>query len=289
MRRLVFVLMWLMAVVAAPASARELTIATWNMGWLTERMPGTADVPDNVMAREDADYARLRRYAERLGADVVAFQEVDGEGAAARVFDPAVYALHLTTETDIQRPGFAVRRTLSFTRHPDVVELDRLDGKPRTLRRGADITVHFPEGDLRLLAVHLKSGCFDRPLEDERQTCRLLRGQVPVLAAWLAAREREGVAYAIIGDFNRRLDTKDDVWRALTRSASGLRLATDGITSTCWGGEYPRLIDHVILGGPARDWLIPGSPSELVYDEREKAFKRRISDHCPVSVRIAPR
>lgn len=221
---------------------------------------------------------------------MIALQEIDGEGAAARVFDPASYAIHLTDENDIQRPGFAIRRTLRFTANPDLAELDLRAGARRSLRRGADITVEAPSGQrIRLLSVHLNAGCREDAFERGPPECESLERQARIIARWAEARRREGVAFAILGDFNRRMGERDDFLR-LIESAAPVTRPTAGLSSPCWAdarGGRP-FISHILLGGAAAEWLVPRSLSVMVYAERDRAYRDRLSDHCPVSVRLRP-
>jgi endonuclease/exonuclease/phosphatase family metal-dependent hydrolase len=261
----------------APVDGVE--IATWNVAWLH------GQDGKGTIARREADYARLRAYAARLDADIVALQEVAGEDAAARVLDPALYAFAMSRERDTQRTGFAYKKTLAVTRHPDVVELD-VGG----LRQGVDIGVRVGSEELRLLAVHLKSGCFGGALGRGGAACDKLRQQLPALEAWIDAREREGVPFAVLGDFNRRLRADDEVWRELDDRApvpADLTLVTDGQRSRCWNGKYPDFIDHIVLDAQAAAWLVPGSFEQLLYDEADARHREKLSDHCPISVRLA--
>jgi endonuclease/exonuclease/phosphatase family metal-dependent hydrolase len=137
---------------------------------------------------------------------------------------------------------------------------------------------------LRVLAVHLKTGCFDERLaRTTHRACAELREQIVPLQDWIAARHREGVPFAILGDFNRHMDGRDQFWATL-RQAAPLTRATEGRASPCWGGEA--FIDHILLGGAAREWLQPESLRVLVYREAGGDWKERLSDHCPVSVRL---
>jgi len=266
-----------------PAMAVELKIATWNLEWLTDRPVGTAGLPADVRPKQPDDVAVLRGYAGKLAADVVAFQEVDGARNAAAVFPPATYTLHLTGDAVTQRVGFAVRNGLRFTANPDLAGLDVYPDAKYRLRSGADITLETPGGRLRLLAVHLKTGCReDRPGAPSYQCATLMR-QLPVLQGWIAQRRAEGVPFVLLGDFNRWMDGRDSFYPALAAKAPLLR-ATEGQSSPCWGGGG--FIDHIIAGGAARGWMQPDSLRVLVYQERGVAWKERLSDHCPVSVRF---
>ncbi|WP_431283487.1 endonuclease/exonuclease/phosphatase family protein [Humitalea sp. 24SJ18S-53] len=286
MLRLILVL----CVLALPVRAETLRLATWNIAWLTQKPAGHRDLPSNVIARSPGDFALLAGYAARLAADVVALQEIDGEAAAARVFPPSAWVIHLTDERDVQRPGFAIRRGLRVTPNPDLAGLDLVPHARFSLRRGADITIEAGGTQLRLLSVHLKAGCRDGPLRPPRDPdCDGLSRQVPEIAGWIAARVREGVAFAVLGDFNRRMERAEDLTGALAEAAPMTRV-TAGQSSPCWAsgdGRGRPFIDHIFLGGPARDWLVPGSLRVLVYGERDPAFRDRLSDHCPVSVRLA--
>jgi endonuclease/exonuclease/phosphatase family metal-dependent hydrolase len=259
-------------------SAAELKIATWNLEWLTS---SSTELPADVRPRQSADIDLLRRYASELDADVIAIQEVDSTGTAARVFPPDRYSIHLSRDRVVQRVGFAVRRGLHYDVNPDVTGLDVDPG--HQLRSGVDITLRL-QPPLRLLAVHLKTGCFDQRLSTlSSRACAELRDQIPPLLDWIRLCQAEGVAFAILGDFNRHMDGRDQFWPAL-RQLAPLTRATEGRASPCWGGEA--FIDHVVLGGAARDWLEANSLRVLTYRENGAEWKQRLSDHCPVSVRL---
>jgi hypothetical protein len=79
------------------------------------------------------------------------------------------------------------------------------------------------------------------------------------------------------------MDGRDQFWDALSSSAP-LTRATEGHASPCWGGEA--FIDHIILGGAARDWLELDTLRVMTYRETGEEWKERLSDHCPLSVRL---
>ena len=290
MRRILPALLACLLLLPLSAQAQqEIRLATWNIAWLTLKPTGHPDLPRDIRARAPEDFRLLRGYAERLNADIVAIQEIDGDAAAARVFDPALYAIHLTNERDTQRPGFAVRRSLRMIRNPDLAELDIRAGVRRSLRRGADITVETPQGTrLRLLSVHLNAGCRDEPLlQSPPPNCEGIAQQARIIAAWVEARRREGVAFAVLGDFNRRISTRDDLLR-IVEAGTPLARPTAGFSSPCWSdarGGRP-FVSHILPGGPAAQWVVPESMNVLVYAERDRSYRERLSDHCPVSIRL---
>lgn len=267
---------------AAPCAAQPFKLATWNLNWFTTRAAPT-DRPDDAPRRSAGDIAALRAYADRLHADIVAFEEVDGAGSAAFLFPPDRYSILTIREAVAQQVGLAVRRPLTVRQNADVEALDvEPASAPHRLRNGLDGTVVFPGGvTLRLLVVHLKSGCVADDLgQSRRPACALVARQIPPLAAWVAARAAEGVPFALLGDFNRDFDRPDAMSAALQSAAPLLRV-TSGASDPCWsGGPF---IDHIFLGGPARAWLVPGSLRVMTYTSGDKDH---LSDHCPLSVRL---
>lgn len=279
----------LLILAALPARATtELKIATWNVAWFTLRGADDRDLPRNLTPRNETDFARLRAYADRLAADILALQEVDGPDAAARLLNPREYDFHFPEERDIQRAGFAWRRGLRVTRNPDLAGLDLRPHARFSLRRGADITVEVPGGSrLRLLSLHLQSGCMEGALDAGRRECDSLGQQASVLAGWIAERRREGVPFMILGDFNRRI-ARGDAFIGVLEQHGPLLRANEGVSNPCWAdgrGGRP-FIDHILLGSAARGWMVEGSLRVLVYAERDPAMRERISDHCPLSLRM---
>lgn len=268
----------------APAT---LKLASWNFEHLAEKDG------DGCRPRTEADYAKLRTYVDRLGADVVAFAEVENKRAAQRVFPGQRYRIVIERREpkgpagtcgadgkqrfEAQKSGFAVRRDLKFSRKPDVTALQLGDSR---LRGGVDILLRDGK-PLRLLAVHLKSGCFKGD-DPANEACPKLFGQLPVLERWVGARAKAQEPFAILGDWNRRLANPGDEVFVTLNKITPLTLADAGQKARCQT-RYPDFIDHIVLGGGAAARLVPGSFNELLYDEPDGEGP---SDHCPASVAL---
>ncbi len=268
-----------------PASARDLKLTTWNMEWLTARPDGDPSLPDDAHPKQADDIVTLAGYAARLDADLVGIEEVDGAEIAAKIFPPERYRIEMTHDAVVQRVGLVIRRGYEVTRHPDLTALDAASPDARyRLRSGLDVTVVRDGVSLRVLVVHLKTGCWDRPLQGLGPAAGpILQRQLAVLESWIAARRDEGAAFVVMGDFNRDLTAHDPFLDALQRTTP-MALATAGHANPCWGGEA--FIDHILAGGPARRWMRPETLRVMVYRETDPEMKERLSDHCPVSVRL---
>ncbi len=278
-KTLVTLLALLAPLSALSALGAEVKIATWNLNWLTTRSADAAGLPADVKPRSHDDFALLAGYARDLNADVVAIEEVDGFQAASKVFPHDQYSIHMTHDHVVQRVGIAVRRGLRYDINPDLTALS-----DHHLRSGADITLHLGTSRLRILAVHLKKGCRDIPMpRATSRSCTELRSQIAPLADWIAARSAEGTPFIVLGDFNRWMDGNDTFLAGL-RQAAPLNRATEGHSSPCWGRE--NFIDHILAGGSAATWMRPETLRVLTYRETDRSWEDRLSDHCPVSVRL---
>ena len=242
----------------------------------------------------------LARYARDLNADVIAFQEVNGPRAAVRVFPARDYDLHFSGRHDSRYDdiynGFAVRKG----RFDRVVKRDHPalglgSGTRYELRWGVDLTVRRDGRSLRLLNVHLKSGCFVKSLDNPRDRhCRKLARQVEPLESWIDARWREGVPFVVLGDFNRAMDRhgpRDHLWRALDDGdPPGLKLRRlpAGREPACWRGtsrHHRHPIDFFVFGARAWRRVDPVSFRQLVWTSEDADPRRGLpSDHCPIAV-----
>lgn len=298
----------------APSDFRTLKIATWNLEWLispaafkelkagcapdggavrgdTRRLP--CDVA-NRFERSSRDFSVLARYARELDADVVALQEVDGVSAARLVFPG--YEFCFTARRHVQNTGFAVRRGLPYRCGPDAQTLSLRD----SLRRGAELVL-FPgeRREVRLLSVHLKSGCRSKSLASGDKACRDLARQAPELEAWIDTQARANRRFAVLGDFNRDLlaeesrrpsDARGSLWSGLDDAdppeADLANAAAGEAFRNCVPGQaYRSYIDYIVLSRTLAAERVPGSFSRVTYSA-EDARHSKLSDHCPVAIRL---
>jgi endonuclease/exonuclease/phosphatase family metal-dependent hydrolase len=293
---------------APPSASQSLKLATWNLEWLiapsqfrllkTNCIPQGAPaagserrIPCDVAARFERsarDFDALATYARELDADVIALQEVDGQEAARLVL--AGYQFCFTGRRHPQNNGFAIRAGLPYRCAPDVVGLAPRDA----LRRGAAVVLYpGTRAELHLLSVHLKSGCARDALDSLNKACRDLAAQVPALEAWIDAHARAGRSFAVLGDFNRDLlnERGQGLWPQLDDAdppESNLVNAAEGMPfrGCVPGAPYTSYIDFIVLSRSLAARMIPGSFQRIVYTAKS-ARRSRLSDHCPVAVRVS--
>ena len=290
------------------ARPAELKLATWNLEWFMKPETLRALTPDclpadaprdgarravpcdvaHELARSEEDIAALRRHAHELDADVIALQEVDGADAARLIFPG--YDFCFSGRVAVQNNGFAIRRGLPFSCGPDVTDLSLGDD----VRRGVELRM-FPgtPGELRLLSVHLKSGCARDALDSTRASCAELSRQVPVLEQWIDAQASEHRPFAVLGDFNRDLRREPagtSVWGQiddLDPPGADLVNTAEGQTfQNCMPQQtFSGYIDYILLGRQMARGLVENSFGRELYRPRD-ALRRKLSDHCPVFIRL---
>ncbi|MBF2761516.1 MAG: endonuclease/exonuclease/phosphatase family protein [Ectothiorhodospiraceae bacterium AqS1] len=280
----------------------RIRIATWNLNLL--HWKSSVALWRGSLKRRDADYATLKRYMHKIDADIIAFQEVNGPQAAARVFPPEEYAIHISGRYDSNYndiyTGFAVRRGV-FARvlKRDIPDFEPRSDKQRSLRWGVDLSVEVGDSPnprtLRLLNIHLKSGCQRGTLKKpKKKACKTLARQIPALERWIDARQTEGAAFVVMGDFNRAFDRhgeRDHLWQAIDDGdPDGLRLhrLPKGHPHRCWEGtanHHENPIDFFVFGAKAWERVEADSFRQIVWEEKDRDIKRRLpSDHCPIAV-----
>ena len=301
---------------ATPLAATTLRVATFNIAWLADRpLPDMAavraceaearaypalDARPTPSCRQGrfrtaAAYQLLARQVASLRADLIAFEEVEGAEALARVLEPDGRVPSATAQgiqrgadwwwlvnplpiDGRQRVALAVRREL--VRELSVTPVPEL-GQPltREARGGLLARLTFLDGrQLHVLVVHLKSGCQDfsssstlTSTSTSTSACRQLAAQLPILARLLDDLESQGLPLLVLGDFNLRFTAQsgqvvpDGAWTLLdNRQPAGARLErlTTGFVQPdgCFLPRYGNLpIDHILLAGTLVGRAVPGS------------------------------
>lgn len=280
-----------------PDQPATLKIATWNLEWLVApataraariacrdgtRAPLPCDVARRL-ARDSADLAHLAAIARRLDADVIAFQEVESEAIARRVFRG--YRICIAPGNGVQHVGFAVRAALGARCEPPLEAL-AAGGRGRV---GQPLTLHPPGAPaIELLAVHLKSGCAREPLDSATAACRLLAEQARALGDWITPRAQAGSAFMVLGDLNRGglPDADDDFWSLLQPAAFEAAATQLPFHNCVFGAPYTDFIDHILVARPLLARLHPPGFQQLRFSAAE-ASRFRLPDHCPVSVSLS--
>ena len=328
---------------ATPLAATTLRVATFNIAWLADRpLPDMAavraceaearaypalDARPTPSCRQGrfrtaTAYQLLARHVASLRADLIAFEEVEGTEALARVLEPDGRVPSATGSgiqrgadwwwlvnplpiDGRQRVALAVRREL--VRELRVTSLPEL-GQPltREARGGLLARLTFLDGrQLHVVVVHLKSGCQDFSSSSiSTSACRQLAAQLPILARFLDDLESQGLPILVLGDFNLRFVAQsgqaasDGAWSLLdNRQPAGARLErlTTGFVQPegCFLPRYgSRPIDHILLAGTLVGHGIPGSLQAHPFMTSSKPPRLRrgaqwfLSDHCPLSVLI---
>lgn len=283
--------------------AQQLRIATWNMEWLDDESAR----PESL--RSSADYMVMHDLSEQLAADVIAIQEVADYSSATKVLDRYEYKFEFSTRKDHveetssalkwhQFVGFAIRKGIKYERNPDLMSLDVKDNK--RLRYGVDVTIfHGDKPALRLLAVHMKSGCFYHKRDSNK--CERLSEQVPELEKWIDARAAEDLPFVVLGDFNRQLTGYNDwfwqeiddgepaglkLYSAAGKDKSRCQSKTYDIENHRWSlMRYENYIDHIVLDGRAKELMVPESFQQFVYHP-DDVMNLNLSDHCPIRLTV---
>lgn len=304
----------------SPTERANYRVATWNIEWLNES-EGNPTVRNDCIeykrqhggkpprgkcdkpVRIQADYDKLAEYANKLNADLIAVQEVKSVEALKKIFPPQHYDYWLSNYKQDQKTGLVVRKeAFQIVSGNDFQALGVSGGR---VRYGADVTVKNKEGkELRLLSVHLKSGCFDKILTDATKTnageapCPILREQLPILESWVNDRTTEATSFIVLGDFNRRL-----LWEARNNKAAGYTDGTDlwfwpeltdaidkdlsnansrdDRPEACGYGTFDEYIDHILLSKNLAEKV--KDFQQHIY-ENQDFMKFSLSDHCPISI-----
>ena len=263
-------------------------MATWNLSNLS------GDDLAGCHGRTQSDYDEIKRVINQVDADVWLFQEVESNGAMARIMSPGAWSFFTEDRPDwsrqppclrgdgsarMQRTGIAVRKELAIGKATDLKFLD-VSGKGN-LRYGLSVTIAMGARAIEIINVHLKSGCSEG---SAAEACGVLFEQTPYLASYLAESTDNGFPVILGGDFNRRLAVAgDDVFSTLSYN-KGVGMAISSVTgvSRC-SLKQEEPIDYILTSADLRSFLTVEDAFEYSFTG---PFESWPSDHCPVVVRF---
>lgn len=290
---------------ASPTHSPDtITLASWNIEHLAERNN------QGCKPRTEQDYAALRGFAKGLQADVVALQEVESKAAVHRVFPEKEWNVVISSrpssksyicrgserKSTQQKVAVAIRKGVKY-RHQTRNDLADLSVGNPGLRYGVVVDLLDTKPATRVLAVHLKSGCFTNNYHSPNpnksyqvKSCAMLEKQVPILTDWIRQQWKQAnQAVVLLGDFNHQLANQGNtLWTNL------LQLQRDGMTLTnamantrgCHP-KYPKPIDHILMGPKAYEHYVNNSITVHYFGTpATMTSETMLSDHCPISIKL---
>ena len=272
----------------------ELKLVSWNIEHLAD------EIGKGCKPRSEQDFQALKTYAATLDADVIALQEIQSEKALSRVFPSSDWRYVVSSRPDNeayecrghdglfstpQRTAFVIRKGIDFEANDDFKAL-ALDNPG--LRYGTSISING--GQLALLNVHMKSGCFvsDYRTKDKK-SCLTYQQQAPILERWVNTKVDKKQAFAVLGDFNHRLvDKCNQYWQELSKENGKSLLVSSMQNLQSCHPKYKAPIDHIITGPISTQWIVDGSQKVDAFGQQgELSYEQMLSDHCPISVTVS--
>lgn len=205
------------------------------------------------VSRTQTELREIAVFLSGLDADIISFQEVASEAAAQAVFPASDWRLFVsgrvydtpqplcrqdpTRRMGHMRTGFAVRRGIAAELQPELSSLGDTAFRANNEPHGVDIKVTVGEETVRMLSIHLTSGCASA--EDRtKPACAALFSQATTLRSLTEARSGRGEAWLVAGDFNRHWQAGDAFWiAAVGESVHTLHVASRGVGA----------VDHLLL------------------------------------------
>lgn len=274
---------------------KSLTIATWNAEHLA------FPISDGCRPRNEQEIVKLQAYARSLNADIVALQEVASREAIAAVFSEDEWQILVSSRPDSktydcrgsgltstqQKVAYAVRKEV------EVLDIDTLAdfglANPG-LRHGLELTVATPLGKLKLLNVHMKSGCFvdsyEKGARDGKEACISFAQQTDMLVDWVEKQQNSQIPVVLLGDFNHRLSAP---YNQLTQRLMQAGESTIGLENTSQSligchPYYPAPIDHIWVGRLSDNRY---QKSAQVHHYDDMSVNAMLSDHCALTLELS--
>lgn len=217
-------------------------------------------LPIHTRAAQQQKTSKIKNTIKMLGADIYALQEFTNRQALLEIFDPNIFKIFTSENQNIsQNIGFAIRKKIIGKNTPPKINvIDSLsifsdDG--HQLRPGLQLDINLSGFDLRILNVHLKSGCSTRSItaptkktdtKDKikkfTKACKLFAKQIQILEKWIEGQQNKNVI--LLGDFNRQPKYDRDL-RPVRRD--GEAPSEPHTKTTQYSGFYSEIADGVPL------------------------------------------
>jgi len=285
---------------AFEADEAELRVGSLNVRWF----PDGHARPDPD--RPGTDLAWLSCLIAKSGFDVLAIQEIkqgpNGRRALADLMDALERRTHQRFQARLDECPEDGRQHVGYLWNTARVALDGFrqvdDINPHggcrgRLRPGLEARARFATGtSLRLLTVHLDSGRTERDFSNRQRSLERLR-------AWADRPLGDDAGALILGDFNTMGCDHCEIPQDGPSEVEGLDRALPGrlrLPALASCSEYYRgragLLDHAVFvsgRAPLRasvSALGPCSTRSCGRAPRAEPYLNRISDHCPLLVRL---
>jgi len=255
----------------------SLLIGTFNIEWL-------GDGIDDKNPRNEEDYKNIALVIEDSGAELLALQEVENLESLKRILKHLQNWKFIFTDEDGSQNNCYIFK--SYLDLEDNGTFDDLQIDGFGTRKGAVAKLKYGNLELILLNVHLKStSSYDNTEEKKQISYELRRKQSIEIVEFRDSILNNNISNNIIvlGDFNDN-PLRNEKSNILTLD-SNFFFATKGLESC--KSQYYDLIDHIIISENLINNLEP--VSAYVYDFATILTKEqvdKVSDHCPVIVRI---
>jgi 5'-nucleotidase (lipoprotein e(P4) family) len=269
-----------------------LKVATWNVEHLAY------PIDTGCKPRSQTDINAMRDYIERVNADIYALQEVASKEALSNLFPDEHWQIFMSPRQDSksytcrglgnastqQKVAYAVRKGLVVN---DVQGLSVFGLNRPGLRYALQMDIQTDVGNISLLNVHMKSGCFvDNYSRSDSEACKVFAEQAPLLDQWIEEQEQQNTPYIVLGDFNHRLSAPyNHLTQQLFTNSDGSVSSLQNTTANLIGCHpyYPAPIDLVFLGGMPSSGM---SYKTQAHKFESMQVESMLSDHCAVSLSI---